>query len=165
MAMSMVRFLLRIARTFYHSSHSGVCCRIYQNKTTVKFYHNRMHFTRKIFTFFVCQAHPPPLFHILGQQQQEGDSAMAPSSDPLKENPAAKQLLANQKAIRQLLADPETRKVLSSLQKKNAAQLQAAAQSALQGDTAGLSGLLQELSRDPQAAQAMQKLDKNLHGT
>ena len=68
---------------------------------------------------------------------------MAPSSDPLKENPAAKQLLANQKAIRQLLADPETRKVLSSLQKKNAAQLQAAAQSALQGDTAGLSGLLQ----------------------
>lgn len=90
---------------------------------------------------------------------------MAPSSDPLKENPAAKQLLANQKAIRQLLADPETRKVLSSLQKKNAAQLQAAAQSALQGDTAGLSGLLQELSRDPQAAQAMQKLDKNLHGT
>lgn len=90
---------------------------------------------------------------------------MAPSSDPLKENPAAKQLLANQKAIRQLLADPETRKVLFSLQKKNAAQLQAAAQSALQGDTAGLSGLLQELSRDPQAAQAMQKLDKNLHGT
>ncbi len=90
---------------------------------------------------------------------------MAPSSDPLKENPAAKQLLANQKAIRQLLADPETRKVLFSLQKKNAAQLQAAAQSALQGDTAGLSGLLQELSRDPQAAQAVQKLDKNLHGT
>lgn len=90
---------------------------------------------------------------------------MAPSSDSLKENPTAKQLLANQKAIRQLLADPETRKVLSSLQKKNAAQLQAAAQSALQGDAAGLSGLLQELSRDPQAAQAMQKLDKNLHGT
>ena len=64
---------------------------------------------------------------------------MASISDQLKENPAAKELLANQKAIRQLLADPETRKVLSSLQ--------------------------QELSSDPQAAQAMQKLDKNLHGT
>ena len=55
--------------------------------------------------------------------------------------------------------------MLSSLQKKNSAQLQAAAQSALQGNSAALSGLLQELSSDPQAAQAMQKLDKNLHGT
>ena len=90
---------------------------------------------------------------------------MASISDQLKENPAAKELLANQKAIRQLLADPETRKVLSSVQKKNSAQLQAAAQSALQGNSAALSGLLQELSSDPQAAQAMQKLDKNLHGT
>lgn len=61
---------------------------------------------------------------------------MASISDQLKENPAAKELLANQKAIRQLLADPETRKVLSSLQKKNSAQLQAAAQSALQGNSA-----------------------------
>ena len=66
---------------------------------------------------------------------------MASISDQLKENPAAKELLANQKAIRQLLADPETR------------------------NSAALSGLLQELSSDPQAAQAMQKLDKNLHGT
>ena len=90
---------------------------------------------------------------------------MASISDQLKENPAAKELLANQKAIRQLLADPETRKVLSSLQKKNSAQLQAAAQSALQGNSSALSGLLQELSSDPQAAQAMQNLDKNLHGT
>lgn len=90
---------------------------------------------------------------------------MASISDQLKENPAAKELLANQKAIRQLLADPETRKVLSSLQKKNSAQLQAAAQSALQGNSSALSGLLQELSADPQAAQAMQQLDKNLHGT
>ena len=49
---------------------------------------------------------------------------MASISDQLKENPAAKELLANQKAIRQLLADPETRKVLSSLQKKNSAQPQ-----------------------------------------
>ena len=90
---------------------------------------------------------------------------MAFHSEPLNEHPAAKQLLANQKAIRQLLADPETRKVLSSLQKKNAAQLQTAAQSALQGDSAALSGLVQELSRDPQAAQAMQKLDQSLHRT
>ena len=88
---------------------------------------------------------------------------MASMSDQLKENSAAKQLLANQKSIRQLLSDPETRKVLSSLQKKNVTQLQAAAQSALQGDPSALAGILQELSADPQAAQAMQRLDKTLH--
>ena len=90
---------------------------------------------------------------------------MASISDQLKENPAAKELLANQKAIRQLLADPETRKVLSSLQKKNSAQLQAAAQSALLANSSALARLQQEHSTDPQAAQPMQKLDKNLHGT
>ncbi|MFR6380614.1 MAG: hypothetical protein ACLUNZ_13380 [Evtepia sp.] len=91
---------------------------------------------------------------------------MASISDQLKENPAAKELLANQKAIRQLLADPETRKVLSSLQKKNSAQLQAAAQSALQGNSAALSGLLQELSLGPSGrsghAEAGQKSARNL---
>lgn len=54
-------------------------------------------------------------------------------ADQLSSNPQAKQLLENQKAIRQMLANPETRKVLQSLQKKNVGRLQAAAQSALPG--------------------------------
>ena len=67
------------------------------------------------------------------------------------------------KAIRQMLANPETRKVLQSLQKKNVGRLQAAAQSALQGDTTALSSVLQELSSDPQAAKAMEQLNKTLN--
>ena len=67
------------------------------------------------------------------------------------------------KTIRQMLANPETRKVLQSLQKKNVGRLQAAAQSALQGDTTALSSVLQELSSDPQAAKAMEQLNKTLN--
>ena len=88
---------------------------------------------------------------------------MANFTDPLGSNPQAKQLLENQKAIRQMLSNPETRKVLQSLQEKNVSQLQAAAQSALQGDTTALTGVLQELSADPQAAKAMEQLNKTLN--
>ena len=84
-------------------------------------------------------------------------------ADQLSSNPQAKQLLENQKAIRQMLANPETRKVLQSPQKKNVGRLQAAAQSALQGDTTALSSVLQELSSDPQAAKAMEQLNKTLN--
>ena len=84
-------------------------------------------------------------------------------ADQLSSNPQAKQLLENQKAIRQMLANPETHKVLQSLQKKNVGRLQAAAQSALQGDTSALSSVLQELSSDPQAAKAMEQIP-NLKG-
>ena len=84
-------------------------------------------------------------------------------ADQLSSNPQAKQLLENQKAIRQLLATPETRKVLQSLQKKHVGRLQAAAQSALQGETTALSSVLQELSSDPQAAKAMEQLNKTLN--
>ena len=84
-------------------------------------------------------------------------------ADQLSSNPQAKQLLENQKAIRQMLANPETHKVLQSLQKKNVGRLQAAAQSALQGDTSALSSVLQELSSDPQAAKAMEQLNKTFN--
>ena len=63
-------------------------------------------------------------------------------ADQLSSNPQAKQLLENQKAIRQMLAT---------------------AQSALQGDTTALSSVLQELSSDPQAAKAMEQLNKTLN--
>ena len=80
----------------------------------------------------------------------------------LNNNPQAKQLLADQKAVRQLLNSPETRQLLQSLQHKTAQRLQQAAQSALQGDTAALSGVLEDLAKDPQAAKAMEQLDQTL---
>lgn len=81
----------------------------------------------------------------------------------LNSNPQAKRLLADQKAVRQLLKSPETRQLLQSLQHKNAQRLQEAAKSALQGDTAALSGVLEDLAKDPQAAKAMEQLDQTLN--
>ena len=57
---------------------------------------------------------------------------MQPFSAPLRDHPQAKQLLENQAAIRQMLANPETQKLLRSLQKKNAGQLKSARSEAVQ---------------------------------
>lgn len=71
-------------------------------------------------------------------------------------------LLKSQAALRQALNNPETQKVLRQLQKKDPSQLQAAAQAAMKGDSSGLSGILQELSRNPEAAQAIEHLNQQL---
>ena len=84
---------------------------------------------------------------------------MQPLSDTLRDHPQAKQLLENQNAVRQVLASPETRKLLQSLQKKSAGQLQAA----LQGDSSALNQVLNDLAADPQAKQAMDRLEGALH--
>ena len=70
-------------------------------------------------------------------------------------------LLKNQ-TLRQTLSAPETQKILSQLKQKNSAHLQAAAQAAMQGDASGLSHLLQELSRNPDTARAMEELNRKL---
>ena len=80
----------------------------------------------------------------------------------LNNNPQAQQLLADKKAVGKLLKSPETRQLLQSLQQKNAQRLQEAAQSALRGDTAALTGVLEDLAKDPQAAKAMEQLDQTL---
>ena len=87
---------------------------------------------------------------------------MANLSDQFKDIPQGKKLLENQKAIRQLLANPEAKKLLSALQQQNAGQLQAAAQAAMKGDSTALSGVLNQLSHDPEAAKAIEKLGQTL---
>ncbi len=81
----------------------------------------------------------------------------------LGKDPQARRLLEDQKAVRQLLNNPETRRVLQSLQRKNTQRLQSAAKAALQGDPSALNGVLQELSKDPQAAKAMEDLNQTLN--
>lgn len=71
-------------------------------------------------------------------------------------------LLQNQAALRQTLNHPETQKVLRQLQKKDTSQLQAAARAAMAGDPSALSGILQDLSRNPDAAKAMEELNRKL---
>ena len=71
-------------------------------------------------------------------------------------------LLKNQAALRQTLNSPETQKILRQLKKNDPSQLQAAAQAAIQGDSSGLASLLQSLSRDPEAARAVEDLNRKL---
>lgn len=80
--------------------------------------------------------------------------------DQLRSSPEAKQLLENQEAIKKVLSSPDTKKLLQQLQKKDAGKLQAAAKSALQGDSAALSNLVRELSGNPEAARAMEQLNQ-----
>ena len=70
-------------------------------------------------------------------------------------------LLKNQ-ALRQALSSPETQKLLGQLKKQNPAQLQAAAPAAQAGDPTGHSGLHQTHSPDPDAARAMDQLNRKL---
>ena len=80
-------------------------------------------------------------------------------SDTLRDHPQAKQLMENQNAVRQVLASPETRKLLQSLQKKSAGQLQSAAQAALVGDPSARNPVVRARAADPQAKQAMDRLE------
>lgn len=82
--------------------------------------------------------------------------------DHLHQIPQAQKLLKDQAALRQVLSNPDTQKVLAQLQKTDTSQLQAAAQAALKGDASALNGILRKLSQDPEAAKAMNALNKKL---
>jgi len=82
--------------------------------------------------------------------------------DQLQQIPQAQKLLKDQAALRQVLNNPDTQKVLAQLQKTDTSQLQAAAQSALKGDASALNGILKTLSSNPEAAKAMDALNKKL---
>ena len=82
--------------------------------------------------------------------------------DQLHQIPQAQKLLKDQAALRQVLSNPDTQKVLAQLQTTDTRQLQAAAQAALKGDASALNGILRKLSQDPEAAKAMNALNKKL---
>ena len=71
------------------------------------------------------------------------------------------QKLGDPEAIRRLLGQPETKTLLAALNARDSAQVQSAAQEALRGDTAALDRLVRSLSRDPEARQAMERLDRS----
>ena len=62
-------------------------------------------------------------------------------------------------SIRQALSSPDAQQILKVLQSKDAARLQAAAQSALKGDSRALSGILGELAKNSDANKAMERLN------
>ena len=117
---------------------------------------------------FQQPSHLPELLQVEGGRGRRLSRGLLPvfgGGGPVQPQLAGQglKLLENQAAIRQMLANPETQKLLRSLQKKNAGQLKSAAQSALQGDTAALTQVLNELAADPQAKQAMEQLDQTLN--
>lgn len=88
---------------------------------------------------------------------------MQHSPGSFDQSPQAKKLLENQAAIRKLLSNPETKKVLQLLRKQDSAQLQQAAQAAMKGDASALNRIMSDLSRSPEAAKAMEHLNQSLN--
>lgn len=83
-------------------------------------------------------------------------------SDSLADTPQGQNILRNQKAVQALLSKPETQKFFQVLKKKDAEELQAAAKAALQGDASLLNTLMQDLSKNPETAKAVETLSKDL---
>lgn len=82
--------------------------------------------------------------------------------DSLADTPQGQQLLRNQEAVQALLGKPETQKFFQVLRQKDTGELQAAVQAALQGDSSLLHTLMQDLSKNPEAAKAVETLSKDL---
>lgn len=82
---------------------------------------------------------------------------MQNSSDTLGKAPKKQQA-----ALRQMLTSPDTRKVLELLRGRDAGQLQSAAKSAMQGDASALTRLVEELVQNPEAAAAMENMNRTL---
>jgi len=68
--------------------------------------------------------------------------------------------LGDPEAIRRLLRQPEAGTILTALKARDPEAVRSAAQAALKGDSAALGRLLGDLSRDPKAKQAMERLDR-----
>ena len=84
---------------------------------------------------------------------------MRQPSAPLDAAKEAQKLINSNASIRQALSSPDAQQILKVLQSKDAARLQAAAQSALKGDSRALSGILGELAKNSDANKAMERLN------
>lgn len=71
-------------------------------------------------------------------------------------------LLRDPKRLRELLAAPETKRLMALLKSQNGSQLRTAAQSAKNGDSSALSEMLRKLSDSREGAEAMQGLESRL---
>ena len=80
----------------------------------------------------------------------------------LLSSPEAAQLLKNKDALSSLSKSADAQQLMQLLGNKNGSGLQCAAEAAMKGDTSALSKLLQDISQDPKAAQAISNLGRNL---
>lgn len=90
----------------------------------------------------------------------------------VKNNPGRKhtspqqpeQLLQNKQAVQTIMQSQEAKQLLDLLNQNSGQSLKDAAQSALKGETAQLTRLVDDLMRNPQSARLMEDLQKKING-
>ena len=79
--------------------------------------------------------------------------------DDFLRSPQAAQFLNNKAHVQQMLQSPDVQHLMQLLQKGGANGLQAAAQSARQGDPAALVRLVEQVMSSPDGARTVQKIN------
>lgn len=74
------------------------------------------------------------------------------------------QLLQNKQAVEKIIQSQEAKQLMDLLNQNSGQSLKDAAQSALKGDTARLTRLVDDLMRNPQSARLMEDLQKKING-
>lgn len=77
-------------------------------------------------------------------------------------SPEAAKLLKNKDALMALSKSPDVQKFMQMLTEKSGGNLQAVAQAAMQGDSSQLSKLVNEVTKNPEAAKTVNHLKNNL---
>lgn len=88
---------------------------------------------------------------------------MAKANDPLEElrrNPDAAALLSRPELLASLLQSPETQNLVRLLEGASGAGLRQAAESAVRGDPTALKGVVAQLMRSKDGAQAVEALQR-----
>lgn len=82
--------------------------------------------------------------------------------DHLIKDPKAAGLLQNKEAVERLLSSPDTQKLMELLNRSAGGGLKQAAEAAMKGDTGQIMGLMDQLMKDPEGAQAVQNINKSV---
>jgi hypothetical protein len=77
-------------------------------------------------------------------------------------SPQAEELMKNRQALESLMKSGEARRLMELLNQNAGGGLQNAAQSAMQGDAAQLTQLVEGLMQDPSSAKLVEELNKKV---
>ena len=77
-------------------------------------------------------------------------------------SPQAQQILKNKEKLMGMMESSDVRQLMRLLQQTDADRLQTAAQAAMKGDTQQLTQIMNRIMTNPEGAQAMERLNKNL---
>ena len=79
------------------------------------------------------------------------------------QSPQAETLLKNKQAVESLMKSQEAQQLMELLNKNSGQGLQQAAESAMKGNTAQLTQLVEGLMRNPQSAKLVEELNKKVN--